>query len=108
MTRPAYAPERWEVAVERDGDGDTVRVLIPGRLAQSAYHVALVYGHGGDADTDTDRMANARLIAAAPDLLAALRFVGKYAAMRADRGDPLPSQLTDTVQAAIARAEGRA
>lgn len=47
-------------------------------------------------------VANARLIAAAPELLAALRFVQKYADMRAAKNDPLPKQLVESVQDAIA------
>jgi hypothetical protein len=49
----------------------------------------------------------ATLIAAAPDMLAALKFVSKYHAMRAEKGEPLPYQLVDAGRAAIAKAEGR-
>ena len=48
--------------------------------------------------------ASNELMAATPDMLAALEFVAKYAAMRAEKGDPLPSQLTDSVATAIAKA----
>ena len=61
--------------------------------------------YGGGIDYDT-RDANARLIASAPDLYAALEFVRKYAVMRASKGDALPAQLTSAVNAALAKAEG--
>lgn len=51
--------------------------------------------------------SNARLIAAAPGLLAALEFVNKWIVLRSDRGDNFPSQLTNTVSAAIAKATGQ-
>ena len=59
----------------------------------------------GDFDNPQAR-ANATLIAAAPDLYAALEFVRKYAVMRASKGDALPAQLTSAVNAALAKAEG--
>jgi len=57
---------------------------------------------------DSVPAANARLIAAAPDLLDACEFFLKFADMRAKKGDELPSQLTGAVRAAIAKAKGGA
>jgi hypothetical protein len=51
-----------------------------------------------------EALANARLIASAPDLLAALTFVQKYHAMMAEKGTPMPSQLVDSVNNAISKA----
>lgn len=50
----------------------------------------------------------ARLIAAAPELLWACKFVMKYHNMHLDKadGDELPFQLADAVRAAIEKAEG--
>ncbi len=51
-------------------------------------------------DSDVERMeANARLIAAAPDLLEALKQVRLHSAM--------PHTLREQIEAAIAKAEGR-
>lgn len=52
--------------------------------------------------------ANARLIAAAPELLEACLFVMKYHNMHLDKadGNELPFQLSDVVKAAIAKAQG--
>lgn len=54
--------------------------------------------------------ANARLIAAAPDLLAALRDILATSVARSDLGTIAPAPRLDTVvraRAAIAKAEGR-
>lgn len=107
--------DSWRVSVVEDGDGDVVRVV----AGPPEYHVALVYGHGGDAATDTDRMASARLIAAAPGLLAALLpVVDRENMMSGDDSDdgndlePICICITAAelraARAAIARAEGGA
>jgi len=59
---------------------------------------ALVYGC-----TDTEEEANARLIAAAPDLLEALKILAKQAESHGAEG-----VYWDKARAAIAKAEGRA
>jgi len=59
--------------------------------------------------TNEETIANARLIAAAPDLLAALRNSREY--IQADfEGirDPRENELLDEIAAAIKKAEGRA
>ncbi len=53
-----------------------------------------------------DDIANARLIAASPDLFAACEFVRKYAVMQAEKGSPLPSQLVNAVTSAVEKAGG--
>lgn len=64
-------------------------------------------------DTET-AWANARLIAAAPDLLAALQAVWKFfepvyvSAMADDTERTAQDELMDTVRAAIAKATGEA
>jgi hypothetical protein len=76
-----------------------------------------VYYDGGDGsdwvadvgcELDPVRHANARLIAAAPELLVACQFFDKYARMQESKGNALPSQLVDSVRAAIAKAGGAA
>ena len=51
--------------------------------------------------------ANARLIAAAPDLLAALKECEAYFRPMAEDGQYLAQQRIDRIRAAIAKAEGR-
>lgn len=101
----AHTPGPWHVAKGSGGyvftDGD------PYGCGQM--HVAQVrgWGHltgkGGGCAFDDDKAiaiqdANARLIAAAPDLLAALHAIRKYVISEHD---------TALVEAAIAKAEGR-
>jgi hypothetical protein len=57
---------------------------------------------------DGEGQANARLIAAAPELFSTLHFVRKWMNLRTDRGDEFPSQLRVAIADAIAKAEGRA
>lgn len=95
LNETKHTPGPWELAYELDGDGDAVRVSRAGHN----FDVALVYGHGGDALSDHERNANARLVAAAPDLLSALRAVVEIA----DR----KTVEFDAARAAIAKAEGR-
>ncbi len=64
------------------------------------------YDMAADSVTYEERIANAHLIAAAPELLASLEFVAKWFVMREGKGERFPSQLTDSVKAAIAKAKG--
>lgn len=97
----ADAAKRWEVRVET---GRTARDFGP---AVTVWCGDVFVARVGPLD-DTERAkANAALIAAAPDMHEALSFVAKFVALRTDRGDQFPSQLTAAVRAALVRAEGR-
>ena len=65
--------------------------------------VATVYSHSG---TAAEWLANARLIAAAPDLLAAL-YASKMALLSCMHANVLVDTAFDQVNAAIARATGK-
>lgn len=68
-----------------------------------------VVGEAYDSGDGIDRAtaeANAALIAAAPDLLAALREARALANHFAQGGGPVPRERFDAIDAAIARAEG--
>lgn len=72
---------------------------------ESRVLIAAVCGASGDDNTEA---ANARLIAAAPDLLAALReLLAKHDEGREDLSDLWPKQAS-VARAAIARAVGEA
>ena len=82
----AHAPGPW--STEPSGRGDGSLALMSGR-----YRIAIVHLDGND--------ANARLIAAAPEMLAALKGA-------LDVIDALIPGPHRTIREAIARAEGRA
>ena len=97
-TKSTHTPGPWLVhpdvpgqIVVDDGEGGTFLVAEVERAMQSAE---------GD--------ANARLIAAAPDLLAALRIIayGIIGRMDASYAEVVEG-MTDIAKAALARAEGR-
>lgn len=56
---------------------------------------------------EVEKMANARLIAAAPDLLEALDGILQWW-MESDGGDDMPADLFDRAQAALKAARGGA
>jgi hypothetical protein len=89
-----HTPERWEV----DRDGIQVCVITGTRTVA-------VMGYGG---TRSRAMQNARLIAAAPDLLAALEKVVRYANECKKTGHVFGVEWEDIIsaRAAIARAKG--
>lgn len=67
-------------------------------------HVASIYGDGTIENAD----ANARLIAAAPDLLDALKaMVASYDGLRDSLTSPVVLEKLARADAAIAKAEGR-
>jgi len=89
-----HTPGPWEV--EMPGPRDQIQAIA-------------VYGPAEDGRTeiawDVKREANARLIAAAPDLLEALKAVEEFEAPTADLRSGGETILR-TIRAAIAKAEG--
>lgn len=107
-----HTPGPWE-ASEIDDGFDCGHVIRMGESIASPYHYAshhrIEYDHGCDPEDNRDQFeeaeANARLIAAAPDLLEAARVI---LASIDEQGTPLSrSAIEDTpLRAAIAKAEG--
>ncbi len=91
MSTAAHTPGPW---VTRPGDG--CAEIYAGEPRDLVCTV-----EGGTQQSD---MANATLIAAAPDLLAAMRALGDF--IHQDEY-PLPADLLEQCSAAIAKAEGR-
>lgn len=69
--------------------------------SQDGDYIAYVVGHSWGAISSEQGDANARLIAAAPDLLEELRAIERF-------NTPLPCGLLEQARAAIAKAEGAA
>lgn len=83
-------------------DDSFIRARFP---HQNGEHVATVWSHGA-----AQTAANARLIAAAPDLLAALRLCLRNSELRRASGvesGPMIEREIEVARAAIAKAEGR-
>lgn len=111
----AHTPGPWHFRTfHEDGIGGTnglynlTRVYVGSKEAQSSIWIA----DCGD-DTDAERIANARLIAAAPDLLAALKVICKDSTECKCHGEPSTVdgiQWDDIIaaRAAIAKAGGAA
>lgn len=99
----AHTPGPWEVAIP--GEVDEHYAVLDG-----FGHTASVYGHPEETSA---ALANARLIAAAPDLLAALRAVNAELIELYERAYPDDETDNDTTAAidmaiaAIAKAEGK-
>lgn len=101
-----HTPGPWTVGKRC---GQEVDINAPDGDPQLGYsswsRMAVVYGCDGQPETGSRVVeANARLIAAAPDLLVALREL-----LEEGRGSTYPASecLLDAAEAAIAKAEGR-
>lgn len=74
-------------------------IAAPSDQMNDGYYIASTHGYD-------ERLANARLIASAPDLLAALKLVREMG-WPETRQTEVPDRLLDVVDAAISKAEGR-
>jgi hypothetical protein len=101
-----HTPGPWKIRAKRLGSVVMIDAAphVPGVIAQ----VCATTGEDGtNLTADVRNEANARLIAAAPDLLASLReFVALYDGCRDMLGAPVAAKLA-RAEAVIAKAEGR-
>ena len=88
MTNTQHTPGPWHVDINGEG-----AITAPDGALIARLH---------NASRDDLREANARLIAAAPDLLAALQAVADYWA-----GGDVPAEIDAAMRAAIAKATGQ-
>lgn len=119
-TKAMHTPGPWVLDMERDEFGVTMRVYMADAIdspyAHDSAHALVVY-EGADDDAYPDQFAemsaNARLIAAAPEMLDALKAHDAYmGAQFMDGPDsaalhPKAAENWLRVRAAIAKAEGR-
>ena len=104
MTEPKFTPGPWEFLEADDPNGE-YNACRPLTISGGGDDLANIYS-ADDATVDITRdaaIANARLIAAAPDLLAALKLVRNWG-----RVEDLAQSEVASIDAAIAKAEGRA
>lgn len=120
----AHTPGPWEVRfVEDDWESKLVILMADARSTYPGYYTnaeVVDYDHGVETDSEgfAQVKANARLIAAAPDLLDALRDLKEVVgdvlipALQKHRGEVWLADeirfaaVTERVDAAIAKAEG--
>jgi hypothetical protein len=104
----AHTPGPWSVGEDNVGDGCNIRDANGNRVA----HTATSRNHGTEKIDPAEAKANARLIAAAPDLLKALKEL-----LDASEASPddLPAHEYESIvadahnraRAALSRAEGK-
>lgn len=102
MTDPKHTPGPWEFKTAANGDN--------GILAEGTGVFAEAFAeirHGGENARD-EALANARLIAAAPDLLAALKALRLQALQSTvnDRANEWGMEALGLARCAISKAEG--
>ena len=97
-----HTPGPWRVDVAQDRDGTIHSVDV--REAAYGLFVAAVEAH---TEEHADVMANARLIAAAPELLAVLKRMVLDCERTVELECVHGSQVVDDAIAAIAKAEGK-
>lgn len=90
-----HTPGPWQIEGKYRGDD--------GSLYLSTMHPMPIFELVPIVGKEAEHLANARLIAAAPDLVEALRAIRK----EARRNKPDPDQIWTLANDAIAKAEGR-
>lgn len=99
-----HTPEPWYVS-ERGQTHDTDRTIYARTASGNPRWIARVYGEGIPTVATNERTANARLIAAAPELLEALCEALTLFESCLD-GRPQTRAVADLARAAIAKATG--
>jgi len=104
-----HTPGPWRVIIDDDGNPLSGR---PSVVASEELDCAIVHWDGfvqefwRSARGDKEIHANARLIAAAPDMRAALSVARMYLSPRRD--DPMAAAALEVVESALSLAEGGA
>ena len=93
----AATPGPWDVFVIASAAGQSFRIFKDGAPAVDIAHIPMEWAGNG---------ANARLIAAAPELLEALELFLRQAWSKENGLFNIPGSVLKTAQAAIAKAKG--
>lgn len=103
MTKPKHTSGPWKAHL------NVLAAAIEGHIVKANHGaetpIASLWKGGGTHGVETQK-ANALLIAAAPDLLAACEFALKYHRMKIEQGEySFPAQLVTALKSAIASAK---
>ena len=128
-----FQPKNMQEAIDEATASDEAEVWLTHHTGATNYWIQIVLGNAvcetvsdfGVRDTETGKLFEQTIEqwsdsmegvecphegeyfqGALKDVVKALEFVHKYAAMRETKGDALPSQLTDSVSQALAKAKG--
>ena len=106
MSESKHTPGPWGITADKDEHGE-IRTYVGAASSNFpnmySKYVAKIMGWGMDYANDSEQKANARLIAAAPDLLAALK---KWREFMVNNYTPEELSWWGETEAAIAKAEG--
>lgn len=101
-----YTPGPWIIEKHWLGEGGGIAIDATDPLDGENFEVCEVWGIDSDRKHDERSRANALLIAAAPDLLEALRFLAESADDPEFWHDHGKERVREVARAAIAKAEG--
>jgi hypothetical protein len=96
-----HTPGPWLIN-DADAENQSIEIIADVITVDNSLNIATVYG---GFKADAEMMANAFLIAAAPDMLHALKTVEKYALESMDYKNV--AYVLHLIQAVISKAEGR-
>ena len=99
MSANTHTPGPWEVL-----DGNRVSVTLPCADVEASGYVSACIAITHSSEPRVDKVANARLIAAAPELLEALQAIVKSLSDQDDEGMVEHAQEMIDARAAIAKA----
>lgn len=98
-----WTPGPWSIESETSHNGEFA-IIAPDGTHPDPWNIAQTYGSVGHGEAEDEALANARLIAAAPDLAEALRLlladVEQYPAYQR------PVHAVDVARSALTRATG--
>lgn len=109
MKEPKHTPGPWIITKPRKCDADQVEdSLIVSKIDGKPQHIAEVFQYRNEQNHNADgtAVANARLIATAPELLKACRKIDAYLQGIQTGKKFEEADLVAMVQSAIAKAEG--
>lgn len=101
-----HTPGPWEVKLSQDDEGTLCDIGVPDAIARCGQHVCRIHGWGFDYKADKEQQANARLIAAAPELLTGCEAALAYLADPPSVFPENRAAAVEIIRAALNKAKG--